>query len=160
MLIRTGQDTFYFAWSSHHILIDGWCRQVIIGEVFRLYEARRDGRELSLPQPGAYRDYVAWLQRQDEKKAEEFWRKELRGFSEPTRLWIDRVREGDEGGRQEYRKQELRLPRELTEKLEQMARRRQITVNNVVQGAWGVLLGRHSGQGVVGFGATVWGRAA
>src|SRR5262249_13082760 len=37
-LMRTGEESYYFAWNSHHILPDGWCRQIVMGEVLQLYE--------------------------------------------------------------------------------------------------------------------------
>src|SRR5262249_12378317 len=44
--------------------------------------------------------------------------------------------------------------------LEEFARRHQLTMNTLMQGAWAVLLSRYSGQQDVVFGATVSGRSA
>jgi len=60
-LIRRREDSYYFVWSNHHILLDGWCRQLILQEVFAFYEAGSEGRELQLKQARPYRDYIAWL---------------------------------------------------------------------------------------------------
>src|SRR5262249_32137129 len=88
-LMRTGEESYYFSWTSHHIVLDGWCWQIVMGEALMLYEAYRLGRTLQLKQPRPYRDYISWLQKQDEKKAEAFWREELEGFATPTRLGIE-----------------------------------------------------------------------
>src|SRR5205807_2185850 len=157
-LMRTGEDSYYFAWSNHHILMDGWCRQVVIAEVLKLYEAYRNGQQLQLEKHGIYRDYIAWLKHLDYKDAELFWREELKGFSEPKRLWIEQ--EAAPGLKVEHRNHVLRLGDDLSRRLEELARRRQVTMNAVVQGAWGLLLGRYSGQRDVVFGATVSGRSA
>ena len=49
---------------------------------------------------------------------------------------------------------------ELMHDLEMLAREHQLTVNTLLQGAWGLLLSRHSGRDDVLFGGTVSGRPA
>jgi hypothetical protein len=157
--MRVGEESYYFGWSGHHILLDGWCQQIVMGEVFSYYESARKGEELKLKRPRAYREYIAWLRKQDETKAEEFWREELKGFREPTRLGIEREGRSPEGGKQEYGEVRRQLGLDLTSKLEELCRREQVTLNTLVQGAWGLLLSRYSGEEEVVFGATVSGRS-
>jgi amino acid adenylation domain-containing protein/non-ribosomal peptide synthase protein (TIGR01720 family) len=159
-MMRTGDESYYFAWSFHHVLIDGWCRQVLVKEVFSLYEAYREGRQLELNTPPPYRNYIAWLQKQDESKAEVFWREELKGFTSPTHLGIEQ--EGLEQGVTQQRHGEVttHLAPELTRQLERFGKATKVTQNTIVQGAWALLLSRHSGEEDVLFGATVSGRSA
>jgi amino acid adenylation domain-containing protein len=159
-LMRTGAESYLFAWSTHHILLDGWSNQFLMSEVFTLYEAYRQGKELQLPRPPRYRDYIAWLLQQDLGKAEAFWREELNGFTEPTSLGIDRSATGLSAGKEEIEDQTLWLSEEVTSRLESLARAHKVTLNNVVQGAWGVLLSRYSGTQDVVFGSTSSGRSA
>jgi amino acid adenylation domain-containing protein len=158
-LMRTGEQTYYFVWNSHHILLDGWCRQIVMGEAFTLYEAYRQGQELQLKQPRPYRDYIAWLQKQDEEKAEAFWRQELKGFAAPIRLGIEWEKRELALGEEQYTNIGTALSKELSEQLAGLTRGCQVTLNTVVQGAWAILLSRYSGQKDVIFGATVSGRA-
>ena len=72
-LLRLGEENYYFIWSSHHVLLDGWCRQLLIKEVFACYEAYCQGREIELSRPQPYRDYIEWLRQQDLEQAEAFW---------------------------------------------------------------------------------------
>jgi len=157
-LLRTGEDAYYFIWSSHHILLDGWCNQLLFGEVFTRYEAYRCGKEVELARPRPYRDYIAWLKQQDLKLAEDFWRRELRGFTSPTKLPFDR---GSELRREErIQEQAIRIDREMTSKLDALARNAQVTMSILVQGVWALTLSRYSGQEDVAFGMTVSGRSA
>ena len=158
-LVRTGEQSCYFAWGFGHILVDGWCVQIVMGDVFRLYEAHRLGQKLELPRPPMFRDYIAWMQQQDEKRAEMFWRSELKGFNAPTRLRIGRDLVS-ENGKEEYHQIKKLLSRDTTAALEDLARRHQVTMNTVAQGAWAILLSRYSGEGDVVFGATAAGRSA
>jgi amino acid adenylation domain-containing protein/non-ribosomal peptide synthase protein (TIGR01720 family) len=158
-LMRTTENGYYFCWSSHHILLDGWCRETLIREVFTLYEAYQQGTTTQLKKAPPYRDYIAWLQKQDEKAAETFWRKELKGITTATRLGIERQSVPKDRW-QETAEVTLPAGRELTEKLENLARKQQLTLNTLVQGAWGLLLSYYSGERDVIFGMPVSGRSA
>jgi amino acid adenylation domain-containing protein/non-ribosomal peptide synthase protein (TIGR01720 family) len=159
-LVRADAESSYFVWGFGHILMDGWCLQIVMGEVFRLYEAYRSGQKPELRRPPVFRDYIAWLCRQDQKKAEAFWRGELQGFRAPTRLRIERERRAGENGHEGHKQIRAVLGREATARLEELARSQQVTLNTVAQGAWSILLGRYSGDSDVVFGATVAGRSA
>jgi amino acid adenylation domain-containing protein/non-ribosomal peptide synthase protein (TIGR01720 family) len=159
-LIRTGRSSYYFAWSTHHMLLDGWSRQIVTREVFSLYQAYRRGETPEFAAAPKFRNYVSWLQRQDEQKAESFWREELKAFTAPTRFGLEREGRELEDGQSGYGELFEHLGAELTEQLEEFARSHQITLNTVVQGAWALLLSRYSGQSDVLFGATVSGRLA
>ena len=157
-LMRTAEDAHTFVWSHHHILLDGWSLPLILGEVFALYEAFRQGRDLYLKPPRPYRDYIAWLQRQDLAKAEAFWRETLAGLTAPTPLVVDRATEAGEERDEAYGVLESHLPAATTATLQALARQHRLTLSTLVQGAWALLLHRYSGEDDVVFGATVSGR--
>ncbi|HKQ08158.1 MAG TPA: amino acid adenylation domain-containing protein [Blastocatellia bacterium] len=157
-LLRCAEQAYYLVWTCHHLLLDGWCQQVLIEELFTCYEQYTLGSEVALDQPRPYRDYIRWLRQQDVKPAESFWRDELRGITAPTPLvWDTAIKPEQEG---ESREQGIALDFDETRALEEMARGLQVTVNTVVEAAWALVLSRHSGQSDVVFGATVSGRSA
>src|SRR5205807_1740014 len=65
---------------------------------------------------------------------------------------------GGEGQEVRYGKKYAWLEREVNERLRRTARENWLTVNTMVQGALGVVLGRYSGREDAVFGATVSGR--
>ncbi len=150
-LIRLDERRWRFLWSFHHLLFDGWCFSILFNEVFAF---AKDGDPASA-QPRPYRDYIAWLSRQDRAAAERFWRGALAGFTVPNRLEVDHP--GGEGGHAE---QEIRLSAEATDALQKLAQRTRVTLNSVIQGAWALLLARLSGREDVVFGTVVSGRPA
>jgi amino acid adenylation domain-containing protein/non-ribosomal peptide synthase protein (TIGR01720 family) len=157
-LIHIDEDTWYYVWSHHHILLDGWSAPLVFKEVWAHYQALRRGREPSLPPARPYQDYIAWLGQQELGGAESFWRQNLAGFTEPTPLPLDRLtghRPHLEDCREQVREE---LSEALSTALQTLARRHGLTLNTVVQGAWALLLARHSGRDDVVFGATVSGR--
>ncbi|HEY2739082.1 MAG TPA: condensation domain-containing protein, partial [Thermoanaerobaculia bacterium] len=158
-LVRMEEAVYRLAWSFHHIISDGWSFPLLTAELFELFAAaslRRPARlELSRP----YRDYIAWLERQDRVAAEAFWRTELAGFSAPTLLDGDRPGHGRLYG-EPYGESQLRLPTAASSELSALARSQQLTLNTLFQGAWALLLGHYSGERNVVFGAVTSGRPA
>jgi non-ribosomal peptide synthetase component F len=100
-----------------------------------------------------FRDYLAWLDRQDHTAAMSFWHSYLGGAT-PFRLGGP-VRQ-DHG----YAEQQRRMSPAATSALRVLAQRGQITLNTLVQGAKALLLSRYSGREDVIFGVTVAGRPA
>ncbi|WXH33848.1 D-alanine--D-alanyl carrier protein ligase [Myxococcus stipitatus] len=153
-LLRTGERVWRVVFSVSHLLLDGWSTQLVLREVFTRYEALRRGLTLPRGEVRPYRDFIAWLAKQDSGAAREFWRGALAGFSEPTRLNLGGSVRGQTGRGME----ELRLGIEETSALMAFARRQSMTPGTVLQGAWAVLLGRYTGSDDVVFGLTVSGR--
>ena len=161
-LIRTHEQTHELVWGYHHILLDGWSVPLLFGEVLEVYEALTRGRMPSPPARRPYRDYIAWLRRQDLRQAEAFWRDTLRGATAPTPLACGRAapRAAPSGAEGDYDRQQIVLPRALADGLRGLAREHHLTLNTLAQGAWALLLARYSGERDVIFGATVSGRPA
>lgn len=159
-LMQASDHQFEFVWTRHHLLVDGWSGSLLIDEVFGFYEAFRSGRGLDLEQSRPYRDYVAWLRKQDLAAAETFWRKALSGFTEPTPLRIECEKQATAEHESQYAELQLNLSMQATAALQSLSRRRQVTLNTIAQGAWALLLSHYSGEGDVVFGAAVSGRDA
>ena len=150
-LIQLAPQRARLVFTSHHILLDGWSMPIFLGELFALYRARGDDSALAPPVP--YRNYLAWLKRQDRDKSLGAWKQALAGLQGPTLLAADPV---EKSGRQELIA--CSLSQELTQSLGKQARQHGLTLSTLLQGAWGVLLGRLTGSEDVVFGITVSGR--
>ncbi len=159
-LIHIEDDTFYFIWTHHHLLLDGWSLPIILGEVFSSYEAFSKGTNVPFGSTRPYRDYIAWLQQQNMAEAEQFWRKELAGFSVPTPLVVERSRKEVESLKEGYAKDQILFSEEESNALRAVARQHQLTLNTLFQGAWALVLAAYSGEEDILFGATVSGRPA
>jgi hypothetical protein len=163
-----GADAYEFVWTHHHILLDGWSIPLLLQEIFAAYETFRLGQTPQAPAPRPFRDYIVWLKRQNMADAERFWRETLKGFYAPTPIMVvrpprpdaDRLPQEDAAHRTGHAELEVNLPTELTARLQATARKYQVTLNTLVQGAWALLLSRYSGEPDVLFGATVSGRPA
>ncbi|HEV7518259.1 MAG TPA: condensation domain-containing protein, partial [Thermoanaerobaculia bacterium] len=153
-VVRAGADERWLLWTNHHVLLDGWSFSAVTGELLEAYRALCAGETPRAVRRRPYRDYIAWLASRDLAETERYWRLALAGWSELTPLLA-----GEGRGRGHGRERQG-LPEALTAALERAARRHQLTLNTLVQGAWGLLLGRSTGVDDVVFGATVSGRPA
>ncbi|ELR97622.1 non-ribosomal peptide synthetase [Gloeocapsa sp. PCC 73106] len=149
-LIQKTEDVYQFIWCYHHLLLDGWSLPLLIKEFLSLYQG-----ENIKGQAYSYRDYIAWLQQQDLGKAERFWQENLKGFTTPNKIaqYKDTISSL-------YHEQEYQFSPPLTAEIQTFARRQQLTVNTIIQGAWALLLSCYSGENDIVFGGTVSGRPA
>ncbi|WP_093761613.1 non-ribosomal peptide synthetase [Streptomyces sp. BpilaLS-43] len=154
-LVRTAPGRHRLVMTSHHILLDGWSMPLLVRELFALYAARGDDHDL--PRVAPYRGYLAWLARQDRGAALDAWRTALDGIEAPT-LLAGPARTGAPGSGELPGTLVLDLDEATTHRLRETARAHRLTLNTLVQGAWGLLLAHLTGRGDVVFGATVSGR--
>ncbi|WP_347907944.1 non-ribosomal peptide synthetase [Pseudomonas grandcourensis] len=160
-LIHVGAARYWFMMSNHHILIDAWCRSLLMNDFFEIYSALGEGLEAQLAVPPRYRDYIGWLQHQSLTEARQWWKTSLQGFERTTPIPSDRplLREhaGDSGG-MIVGDQYTRLDAHDGARLRELAQAHQLTINTFVQAAWALVLRRLSGDRDVLFGVTVAGR--
>jgi hypothetical protein len=154
-VVRTADDESLFIWTSHHLLLDGWSVPIVLRDVLTAYDRLSRGEPVSLKRERGYRDYIAWIRKQDLREAESFWRRLLEGFKSPTPLGTRQVLDDSE-----YVEQQIQLPQSATASLQRFAQRHQLTQNTLVQGAWALLLSSLTGQEDVVFGVVVSGRSA
>jgi amino acid adenylation domain-containing protein len=157
-MIRWSDDAWKLVWSFSHIIVDGWSMAILLSEVLAVYQSLSQGEEPRLAPARPYRAFIDWLQRQDVARAEAFWRRTLAGFSSPTPVPFDGTGTGGEVAGRAARDESLILGEEAARRLQELARRHEITLNTLLQGAWGLLLGRLTGGDDLLFGGVVSGR--
>lgn len=160
-LIRLDPDRHRMVWSYHHLLLDGWSVPMVLQELLADYRAIVTGVTPGLPQRRPYRDYIAWLQKQDTQDSTAFWQEQLSGLTTPTSLGIDRITPNIELHQQvsqRFAEAVVQLSTQLTQQLKTFGQSHRLTLNTLVQGAWAYILGRYSGGAEVVFGAAYGGR--
>ncbi|WP_030677332.1 non-ribosomal peptide synthase/polyketide synthase [Streptomyces sp. NRRL B-1347] len=152
-------DEVLLLWSSHHLVLDGWSSGQLLIEVCERYAALTGGPDAAAPVRRPFADFLQWLADQDEAAAEAHWAEELAGCAARTPLPYDRV--PAEAHRARADAAVVReLDPDVSRALRETAARAGLTVNTVVQAAWGLLLARYGGRDDVVFGTTVSGRPA
>lgn len=153
-IIDLSPDEHIFVWTHHHLILDGWSAQVILGEVLECYEAMRAGRTPALRSPAPFRNYAGWLAERDADASREFWRDMLAGFLQ-RRLWL-----GHRGTERGHDIVTGSLSEASTQALSVAAKQRRVTLNVIVQAAWARTLATYSFSDDVVFGVTMSGRSA
>lgn len=156
-VLQTGKTDYVFIWSYHHILMDGWCMNILLQEFNLLYAACLQGKVVALPAAPAYAHYIAWLRERDEQAALQYWGRYLTGYDNLASL---RVKEPLAAGGAPFRlmSHQLQIDKGQTRSLQQTAADMGITVNTLIQAAWGVLLAKYNYTRDVVFGSVVSGR--
>ncbi|MEU2672600.1 amino acid adenylation domain-containing protein [Streptomyces sp. NPDC007164] len=142
---------------SYHLLLwDGWSREIVLRDLFDAYEAVVAGEPpVAAPAVPGFEEYARALDAKDPEVSNRFWAEHLAGLSGPTLLAGPAPALSDA------------LPRALTHTmsaelsglLREAARVHGVTLNSVLTGAFGLLLGSRTGRSDAVFGVTVSGRA-
>jgi non-ribosomal peptide synthase protein (TIGR01720 family) len=157
-LFQLDNQTYQFTWSHHHLLLDGWSVALLAHEVFEIYAALEQGQLPRLGVARPYRDFIAWLQKQDLKLAEMYWRRALAGYSGSLPIIIDKGK-NDRGEREVGQHiQRLELSSALTLSLQTLIRQHQLTMNTLLRAVWAIILAHYSGESDVVFGSVSSGR--
>ena len=154
-LVRLSDERHRLLLTHHHLLMDGWSWPLLVQELLALYGSNADAAVLPAVTP--YRAYLAHLCGQDRAAALAAWRDALAGLEEGTRL-APPARAGAVAAAVPERF-EFALDTELSRALATLARTQAVTLNTVLQAAFGLLLGRLTGRSDVVFGVTVSGRS-
>lgn len=77
-LLKTGNKSFVFFLSMHHIISDGWSLEVLTSEVMESYRQLRSQQSISLPDLSVqFKDYAVWLAEEHKKtvlkQARDYW---------------------------------------------------------------------------------------
>ncbi|MER8193160.1 amino acid adenylation domain-containing protein [Streptomyces microflavus] len=141
---------------SYHLLLwDGWSREILLRDLFEAYEALAAGEPWdATPAVPGFEEYARTLAAKDPAVGERFWAEHLAGLPGPTLL------AGPAPALSEELPQPIvhTLSAELTELLREAARVHGVTLNSVLTGAFGLLLGARTGRSDAVFGVTVSGR--
>ncbi|QIB43053.1 non-ribosomal peptide synthetase [Streptomyces aureoverticillatus] len=152
-LVKRAAESYELVLTAHHALFDGWSIPLLVQDLLRFYGTGGDASDL--PRARSYRDYLVWLRQQDPQVSAQAWTSELDGIDEPTML-----APGAETGSQSSGIDQVDVPlsaddaRALTRRASDLG----VTLNTLVQGAWGILLGQLTGRQDVVLSSTVAGR--
>jgi len=151
-LFDLGEQRWHLAWSFHHILLDGWSVGILMDEMAQLYAALSCNAVPQLAATPPFSRYLQWLEQQAPEAGLRFWQAYLDGYQETASL--------PACGGSEKQSQEIKidLPQTLPEQLQTSAQRCKVTVNALIQAAWGLLLGRYTNRRDVLYATVVSGR--
>ncbi|MBO3285399.1 non-ribosomal peptide synthetase [Paenibacillus polymyxa] len=157
-ILRTEEQSYHVLWSFQHILMDGWCLPQLTQELFETYSALASGKQPAGDKGSDYGAYIEWLEKQDDQAASGYWTAFLAGYEGQTVL--PGQKEPAPNGRFTADHVTAELGKDLSERMDRVAKQRLVTVNTLLQAAWGVMLQKYNGTNDAVFGSVVAGRPA
>ncbi|MDW3192233.1 MAG: amino acid adenylation domain-containing protein [Cytophagales bacterium] len=155
-LYQLGAQDYFFIWSYHHIIMDGWSTGILLNEFRSLYESLHLATSPSLPFAKPYSTYINWLQRMDFTASISFWKDHLLGYERPASF--SALPETSQPVVKAYRSQSLAIDQSGLQALSSICADLGVTLSTVFQTLWGVLLSRYNDTNDVVFGSVSSGR--
>lgn len=154
-VVQFGGGRFALVWTYHHMLMDGWSIPTFIGDLLGHYRAMTAGGPRP-PSAPPFRDYIAWLQRQDPEASKGFW-VDLLASVEPGRLVP--LRPSDPlAATGPVDRRSARLPQPVMDGLRRAAARHRVTLGTLIHAVWASVLHRFTEGPEVVFGCASSGR--
>ncbi len=147
-LLRLHSKDHLLILTFHHLACDGWSIDVLLRELADLYTAAIETRTAQLPASQGIGEYVtaeqAWQATKECQEVDAYWQAQYSNLPAPLELPTDRPR----GIEQRFcgSRQSRQLGLDLSQRLEALAQRLQVTTNTVFLSGYAMLLSRLSSQ--------------
>ncbi|MDD4493505.1 MAG: amino acid adenylation domain-containing protein [Eubacteriales bacterium] len=138
-IIQVRDEEYRIVMANHHIIMDGWCLQIIFHEIFVIYNSLINKIPLKLQPATPYSNYVKWLNEKNKAKTYAYWENYLKNYAQTyTQLPFKRVSTLE----QTFKSEEVQvvIDTQLTQQLKIFAKRNNVTLNAITQSIWAILL--------------------
>ena len=159
-LIQEDKANIRIIWSFHHIILDGWCLNIVKNKLIDNYNCLISQKsDLNIIKNSNikfhYDQYITWLRKQNNEKSVEFFLDFLKGYDGIVRL--PSIKDNTEKNRliEELSIQETD---DFLYGLQEFSKKHSITANTIVETAIGIVLQKYNHTNDVVFGKVVSGR--
>ncbi|TWH51680.1 non-ribosomal peptide synthetase [Sporomusa sp. KB1] len=157
-IVKISADNYCLIWSTHHIIIDGWCLSLVMNDFMNICNTLYAGQEyIAVGQPTRtrYEDHVRSLLAQNKEAAHTYWKNLLCGYSTDAAIHPLGI---PTGGEEQESTVTYQFSKEITEQIQTVCSHYDVTINTAVEAAWGLVLQKYTNTGDVVFGKVVSGR--
>lgn len=164
--IKIEENKFELVFCFHHIIMDGWCISIIYSDFMEFYRKLEGGYRYSdilngvkfeknqIPQ---YKNYVEWLERQDEEEAIQYFKRLLEGYEGNSEIEsMFNINNNKSQGEECI----YTLDEDVYLQVKNLSKKFNVTVSMIFELAWGILLRSFINSDDVVFGKVVSGRNA
>lgn len=156
-VLEQGSNSFYILLSFHHIIMDGWSVPVILKELLNIYLSKKSKQPESFGTKMQFKDYIRWFNKQNTCESIYFWKNYLGAVDTVTILPFQK-KNGKTGFA--IGKYVNVLSKVEEERLTTFARKHGVTLYQLFQCMWSVLLSKYNRHSNIVFGTVVSGRPA
>ncbi|WP_021170822.1 Linear gramicidin synthase subunit D [Sporomusa ovata DSM 2662] len=158
IIVKISDGDYRLIWSTHHIIIDGWCLSIVMNDFINICNTLYVGQEYMAAghlTGTRYEDYVRSLIAQDKEAAYTYWKNLLCGYSTDAAIHPLGT---PIGGEKQESTVTYQFSKEITEQIQTVCNHYDVTINTAVEAAWGLVLQKYTNTGDVVFGKVVSGR--
>ena len=151
-LIQVDEELYYFVWTFHHIIMDGWSLPLVIEQLLQNYRAIQNHTDIAREEKkGQYKNYIKWLNDQDVNEAKAYWK----GVMQEVRdvVAFTQIRSHGENHKKNYR-----FEPELENEIKAFLKKNTLTEYQLFNCAYAIMLSKYFGKENVVYGVTVSGR--
>lgn len=154
-----GAET-YIIWSIHHIIIDGWSNPICLADFLKIYEGLLSGKQedsfyLDSESTMRFGDYVRYIKGLDQDAMLDYWGEYLLDYNGTAEI---KPMGGGSGNSSMVMEANHSLDQKLFERLEEIGKKLNITINTIFEASLGILLQKYNRSQDVVFGKVVSGR--
>lgn len=162
--VKFSSARYYFLFSFHHIIMDGWCLSLIFEDFLAYYLLLAEGKTVlelidNIDRENlnvcSYSEYVQWINQRNTNNNLEYWKNLLDGYDTTIGilpLWNNDTNE------EQVKNIDICFSHEESELVTAFAAENKITVNSIAETSWGILLQKYNGTDDIVFGKVVSGR--
>ncbi len=158
-VLQTSIVEYEFIWSFHHIIMDGWCMSLIINDFTLIYSLNNNRKGINLPTTKPYSNYIEWLEKRDKDESLSYWSNYLTSYESLATL-PEKTVKSSEVLPYNLNSQQLVVSEKETTQLQRVTEEYGVTISNILQSAWALLLAKYNNTEDVVFGSVVSGRPA
>lgn len=164
--IKIEEKKYELVFCFHHIIMDGWCMSILLSDFIEFYSKLSESYtykelleevQLDKKQLIQFREYVEWLETQDEEIAIQYFSKLLEGYDGDSEIRAmsvikDKTSQGDECI--------YTLEDEVYSRVQNLSKKMNVTVSMIFELVWGIVLRCFTNSDDIVFGKVVSGRNA
>ena len=155
-ILKLDEGSYKVVISNHHIIMDGWSIGIITREVLQTYNMLLRNEPIEFPEPQPYSTYINWLKQLPSEESAPYWKEYLDCYEQQSGLPKLYKKAGE--GEYLYEEAGVTFDKELTKRLNNLAKENLVTLNTVIQSIWGLLLQKYNNVEDAVFGSVVSGR--
>lgn len=157
-LFKTNENIYTLVWSYHHIIIDGWCMDIIISEFWRIYESKLKKQSYQLSPAYQYGTYIKWIENHKHEIPKHFWIDYLKDYDELAAAPAKKIHSNIIQQKFQNEVFKFQIKDVFISSINHFSSKNRVSLNSIFQAIWAILLFKYNCKRDVVFGQVVSGR--
>ncbi|MGL5149892.1 MAG: condensation domain-containing protein, partial [Clostridium sp.] len=153
-IFKLKEKEFKVCINFHHIIMDGWCIRIVMGELFEIYKSIIENIPLRLKDVPNSKLYYEWIRKQDKSEALQYWDNYLLDY----RPSGNTIKLNNPLGSYNQEIYKLKISKDILDKVNRISVKYSATINTFFSAIWAILMEKYTSSNDIVFGSVVSGR--